>query len=64
MERNTQTGEIMNVIIHDGCELPIELCECKDAPVKVSDDFIKEKKALLRMWKKLMRTETVQIKEK
>ena len=51
-----------NVIFHDKCELPIELCECKDAPVSVSDDFIKDKQKLLKMWKTMMRTETVQIK--
>jgi hypothetical protein len=30
------------MIIHDGCGLPVELCECKDAPVRynsVTDTF-------------------------
>lgn len=25
--------EIKNLIIHDKCGLPVELCECPDAPV-------------------------------
>ena len=33
------------LIIHDGCGLPVELCECADAPVRYdfeSDAFVEQ----------------------